>query len=479
MNQSLQICISQHLTLTPQLQQAIKLLQLSTFDLQHEIQQLIESNPMLESIPNESKDEPNAGGTESFAESSRDFQWSSDYPGRSKSSNFNGDAETNYEQFYCTTNNLQDHLRWQLDLTVMSDIDRVIATTLIDAINDDGFLTSSIEEIHTSLNSDEHPLDLDEIEAVRHRIQQFDPVGCSAINLAETLLIQLNQHAEHSEALDLAKRIVRDDIELVGQHHYRQLLKIYQINEATLNSALDIIRHVNPRPGSLIHQGTTEYIIPDVTVKKINGCWKAFLNQNTLPKLGINAQYASLIQRADNSVDNQFLKNNLQEARWFLKSIQSRQDTLLKVAQCIVDYQQDFLELGDEAMKPLVLHNVANVLEMHESTISRVTTQKYLHTPRGLFELKYFFSSHVNTINGGECSSTAIRAVIKKLIAAESPRKPLSDNKIAQLIEKQGIYVARRTIAKYREAMGIAPSNERKSIQSDTPSQISAKSVVL
>ncbi len=456
MNQSLQLCISQHLTLTPQLQQAIKLLQLSTCDLQHEIQQLIESNPMLEVTPNES---------DSATESAFDFQWSGDYPGRSKSSNFNSDTENNHEQFYCTTTNLQDHLRWQLELTPISDIDKVIATTIIDAINDDGFLTCSIEEIHTSLNSEEHPLDVDEIEAVRHRIQQFDPVGCGSQNLSETLLIQLNQHAENSEIIKLAQQIVRDDIELLGQHHYRQLLKNYQINEATLNAVLDIIRHTNPRPGCLIHQGTTEYIIPDVTVKKINGCWKAFLNQSTLPKLSINAHYASLIQRADNSIDNQFLKNNLQEARWFLKSIQSRQDTLLKVAQCIADYQQDFLELGDEAMKPLVLHDVANTLEMHESTISRVTTQKYMHTPRGLFELKYFFSSHVNTINGGECSSTAIRAVIKKLIAAENQKKPLSDSKLAQLIEKQGIYVARRTIAKYRETMGIAPSHERKSIK--------------
>ena len=232
-----------------------------------------------------------------------------------------------------------------------------------------------------------------------------------------------------------------------------------------MNAALEVIRHINPKPGSLIQQSTTEYIIPDITVKKINGMWKAFLNHNTLPKLTINDHYASLIQRADNSVDNQFLKNNLQEARWFIKSIQSRQDTLLKVAQCIADRQSDFLELGDEAMKPLVLHDVAQVLEMHESTISRVTTQKYIYTPRGVFELKYFFSSHVSTINGGECSSTAIRALIKKIIASENHKKPLSDNKIAKLIEEQGIYVARRTIAKYREAMGIAPSNERKSIQ--------------
>ena len=466
MNQSLQLCISQQLTLTPQLQLAIRLLQLSTFDLQQEIQQLIETNPMLETVTNEATEntQSNEVETDPSLDTPSDFQWSGDYPGRSKTSNANS-SDFSYEQFYSTTTTLQEHLRWQLDLTPMSDIDRVIGTSIIDAINDDGFLTSSIEEIYNSLNSKEHPLDIDEIEAVKHRIQQLDPIGCGSLSLSEALLVQLNHHPEPSEIVELAKKMVREHIDLLGQHHYRQLIKIYQINEATLNAALEVIRHINPKPGSLIQQSTTEYIIPDITVKKINGMWKAFLNHNTLPKLTINDHYASLIQRADNSVDNQFLKNNLQEARWFIKSIQSRQDTLLKVAQCIADRQSDFLELGDEAMKPLVLHDVAQVLEMHESTISRVTTQKYIYTPRGVFELKYFFSSHVSTINGGECSSTAIRALIKKIIASENHKKPLSDNKIAKLIEEQGIYVARRTIAKYREAMGIAPSNERKSIQ--------------
>ena len=466
MNQSLQLCISQQLTLTPQLQLAIRLLQLSTFDLQQEIQQLVETNPMLETVSDEITENTQANEVETdpSLDTPSDFQWSEDYPGRSKTSNTNS-SDFSYEQFYSTTTTLQDHLRWQLDLTPMSDIDRVIGASIIDAINDDGLLTVSIEEIYNSLNSEEHPLDIDEIEAVKHRIQQLDPIGCGSLTLSEALLVQLNHHPEPSEVVELAKKMVSEHIDLLGQHHYRQLIKIYQINEATLNAALEVIRHINPKPGSLIQQNTTEYIIPDITVKKINGRWKAFLNHNTLPKLTINDHYASLIQRADNSVDNQFLKNNLQEARWFIKSIQSRQDTLLKVAQCIADHQSDFLELGDEAMKPLVLHDVAQVLEMHESTISRVTTQKYIYTPRGVFELKYFFSSHVGTINGGECSSTAIRALIKKIIAAENQKKPLSDNKIAKLIEEQGIYVARRTIAKYREAMGIAPSNERKSIQ--------------
>ncbi|MDX1837692.1 RNA polymerase factor sigma-54 [Legionella taurinensis] len=463
MKPSLQLSISQQLTLTPQLQQAIRLLQLSTIDLQQEIQQIVESNPMLEATPHEEKEEPSPEQNKPQDEF-MDFQWSQLYSNTNKRASFD-EPDFNYDNLYCTTTNLQDHLRWQLDLTPMSDVDRVIATAIIDAVDDDGFLTVPVDELHASLNSEHCPIEIEEIIAVKHRIQQFDPVGCAANSLAETLLVQLQQ-LEEDEELALAKRILRNDIELLGQHNYRQLMKNYQVNETTLDKVLQIIQSLNPKPGSLINQATTEYIIPDITVKKIDGVWQAFLNNNTLPRLSINNHYAALIQRADNSADNQFLKNNLQEARWFLKSVQSRQETLLKVASCIVKYQQDFLELGDEAMKPLILNDVAQALDMHESTISRVTTQKFMHTPRGVFELKYFFSSHVATANGGECSSTAIRAVIKKLIAAENRKKPLSDSKIAQLIGEQGIHVARRTVAKYREAMGIAPSNERKTIRS-------------
>ncbi|KTC78114.1 RNA polymerase sigma-54 factor (sigma-L) [Legionella brunensis] len=423
MKPSLQLNISQQLTLTPQLQQAIRLLQLSTLDLQQEIQQVVESNPMLEVTTNEEKEEPRLEEPKQNQEDFTDFQWAQLYSTQSKRTNFD-DLDFNYENLHCTTTNLQDHLRWQLDLTPMSDVDRVIATAIIDAIDDDGFLTLSMSELHSSLDSEAHPLDLEEIEAVRHRVQHFDPVGCASNNLAETLLLQLEQLPDTNGDIALTKRIIREDIELLGQHNYRQLMKNHQVNESTLDRVLQIIQRLNPKPGNLIQQSTTEYIIPDVIVKKIDGVWEVALNQNTLPRLSINTHYASLIQRADNSADNQFLKNNLQEARWFLKSIQSRQETLLKVAQCIVEYQQDFLEHGDEAMKPLILNDVALALDMHESTISRVTTQKFMHTPRGVFELKYFFSSHVATITGGECSSTAIRAVIKKLIAAENRKNP-------------------------------------------------------
>ncbi|MHA3317179.1 RNA polymerase factor sigma-54 [Legionella pneumophila] len=464
MKPTLQIGIGQHLTLTPQLQQAIRLLQLSTFDLQQEIQLVVESNPLLEATPVEEKEDTQINTNQNQDEYS-DFQWSQLYNNLNKRNNFE-ENDYNFDNLHCTTTNLQDHLNWQLDLTPMSDIDRVIATTIIDAINDDGFLTIPVSEIHASLNSDDFPLDIEEIEAVRHRLQLFDPVGCASVNLAETLVLQLEQLPLEPKLLATAKKVILEDIELLGQHNYRQLMKNHQISEKTIHEILQVIHKLNPKPGSLIHQDNIEYVIPDLTVKKIDNQWKVFLNQDILPRLSINSQYAALIQRANNSLDNQFLKHNLQEARWFLKSIQSRQETLLKVATCIMEYQHGFLEFGEEAMKPLILNDVASALDMHESTVSRVTTQKFINTPRGVFELKYFFSSHVNTDSGGECSSTAIRAVIKKLISTENRKKPLSDSKIAQLIGEQGIKVARRTVAKYREAMGIPPSNERKVISS-------------
>lgn len=464
MKPSLQLSIGQHLTLTPQLQQAIRLLQLSTIDLQQEIQQIVESNPMLEATPIEEREEPRINNSSEMDEFA-DFQWSQLYSLSNKRNNFE-ESDYNFDNLHCTTTNLQEHLRWQLELSPMSDVDRVIATAIIDAINDDGFLTIPVCDLHASLSSDDFPLDIEEIEVVRHRLQHFDPVGCASVSLTETLLVQLEQLPLDVKRLELIKKIITEDIDLLGHHNYKQLMKNHQINERTVNEVLQIIQSLNPKPGGLIHQDITEYIIPDVTVKKVNSQWRVYLNQSVLPHLSINSQYAALIQRADNSIDNQFLKNNLQEARWFLKSIQSRQETLLKVATCIIEYQQGFLEFGEEAMKPLVLNDIASALDMHESTISRVTTQKFIHTPRGVFELKYFFSSHVNTDTGGECSSTAIRAVIKKLISAENRKKPLSDSKIAELIAEQGIKVARRTVAKYREAMGIAPSNERKTIRS-------------
>ncbi len=451
MKASLQLNLGQQLTLTPQLQQAIRLLQLSTLDLNHEIQEFAEANPMVD-VEEADESTPNFSQSTTLNTGNAPISRGGEMP--------------NYENMLSTTESLQDHLIWQMGLTPMSDIDQLIATTIIDTINDDGLVTSSMEDIQAALPKAENlePIGTDEIEAVLHRIQRFDPIGCGARTIGECLDVQLSQLPENTPGLRNARRIVNKYIDFLGNRNYTQLMRKMKIKQSDLSIALSLIQTLNPRPGSLIDSQKTEYIIPDALVKKIDGHWKVQLNQTATPKIKINQQYAGLIQRADKSPDNTFLRTNLQDARWFIKSIQSRHDTLLRVAKCIVEHQQEFLEHGEESMKPLILHDVADALELHESTISRVTTQKYLHTPRGVFELKYFFSSHVSTRTGGECSSTAIRAVIKKLVAAENTSKPLSDNKIAQLLGKQGVKVARRTIAKYREALSIPPSNERKTI---------------
>jgi len=302
------------------------------------------------------------------------------------------------------------------------------------------------------------------VEAVLHRLQQFDPPGVAGEDLGDCLFIQLCQLPIETASLAIAKQIVKEYISLLGNKDYKTLMRKLRVREDELRDAIQLIQTMNPRPGDDIGVDDTEYVVPDVFVKKIENRWLVELNPDIAPKLRINSDYASMVKRADTSNDNTFLKNNLQEARWFLKSLQSRNETLLKVASAIVDKQQGFLDFGEEAMKPLVLHDIAEIVEMHESTISRVTTNKYMHTPQGIFELKFFFSSHVSTDSGGECSSTAIRAIIKKLIAAENTQKPLSDSKITALLADQGIKVARRTIAKYREAMHIPPSNERKQL---------------
>ncbi|MBN9229817.1 MAG: RNA polymerase factor sigma-54 [Legionella sp. 40-6] len=462
MKTSLQLGLGQHLTITPQLQQAIRLLQLSTADLQQEIQQLVESNPMLEATPHEENDELRVNLGSEPPDEIDDFRWSEIYQ-LSTRSNYNEPPDNNFDNFSISNSGLRNYLQKQLEVSSISDIQWVIATALIDATNEDGFLTLPLHELHASLNSKEYPLTLTDIESVRERLNSFDPVGCVTLNLTETLLVQLKNKPETLPGLTIAKQIIGQNIELLAQHNYKQLMKIHRINDEELKEVLCLIHSLNPKPGNLIQTADTQYLIPDLTVKKVHHGWKVILNNAVLPNLSINHHYASLIQRADNSADNQFLKNNLQEARWFLKSLQSRQETLLKVASYIIDYQKDFLDSGEEAMRPLVLNHVAAALNMHESTISRVTTQKFIHTPRGLFELKYFFSSHLNT-STGDCSSTAIRALIKKLIGAEDRNKPLSDSRISIMLQEKGIEVARRTVAKYREGMGIAPSNERKNI---------------
>ncbi len=518
MKPSLQISLGQQLTMTPQLQQAIRLLQLSTLDLQAEIQEALESNPMLEvndesldtqsessdgkeaesnneahnesaaentpssdteygdvATANTSETSQDTSGEESTAEGewseetiptdlAVDTDWDDVYQASSSGSGLSRpeNEDLDYDSRRASSETLQDHLHWQLNLTPLSDQDREIAECIIDAVKPHGMLDQSLEEIHEGLVKHHPELEMDEVVAVLHRVQQFDPPGVCSQNVQECLSIQLRQYEDGSLALDNARRLVENYLDLLGSRDFKQLMRRLKIKEPELKEAIAIIQGLNPRPGESIGSDSTEYIVPDVFVAKVNNRWTVQLNPDIAPKIRINADYASLVKRADSSNDNTFLRDNLQEARWFLKSLQSRNETLLKVATCIVEKQQGFLDYGPEAMKPMVLHDVAEIVEMHESTISRVTTQKYMHTPQGIFELKYFFSSHVATESGGECSSTAIRAIIKKLIAAENPRKPLSDSKITTLLDEQGIKVARRTIAKYRESLNIPPSNERK-----------------
>lgn len=503
MKLSLQLKLGQQLTMTPQLQQAIRLLQLSTLDLQQEIHQALESNPMLELIENSEDDEtpipadsstttdPKAAtdaetssATKDNAElNSDDSDWQNDtssdidvetnwddaYSGTaSSSSSFDGDS-TDFESRTSAEGTLQDHLLWQLNLTHMSEKDNSIALAIIDAIDSNGMLTVDLESIHSGFDSDLE-IEIDEILAVLHRIQQFDPIGVGYRNLSECLMLQLAQldSPEIEKAVSNAKLVIGEHIDLLGNRDYAQLMRRTKLKENELSEAITIIESLNPRPGSSISPPSTSYVVPDVIVSKdsTSGKWKVELNPETAPKIRINSGYASLVKRADTSDDNNYLRNNLQEAKWFIKSLQSRNETLMKVSTRIVEHQKGFLEYGEEAMKPLVLHDIAEAVSMHESTISRVTTQKYMHTPRGIFELKYFFSSHVSTKGGGECSSTAIRAIIRKLVAAENTKKPLSDSKITNLLEEKGINVARRTIAKYRESLSIPPSNERKRLAS-------------
>lgn len=519
MKLSLQLKLGQQLTMTPQLQQAIKLLQLSTLDLQQEIQEALETNPMLEMEEDfDGPDDRSASSAEDSTAASltsATLDGDGDYRDGNESSSSGGDADDfqeaaefsseenwsekdipdelsvdsswddiyvdnassggqgsgnddemgDFESHNSAGQTLQDHLTWQLNLTPMTARDKLIATTLIDAIDSNGQLTSTIPGIVSGLNNEQGLQDVeeDEVIAVLHRIQQFDPIGVGYRDLQECLTIQIRQFDKNFPGVQNAIRIIDELLPQLASHDYNTIMRRLRIKEADLKEAMEVILSLNPKPGSEITPSETTYVVPDVLVTKHNGRWKVELNPETAPRIRVNPSYAALASRGREG-DNAFLRDSLQEARWFIKSLQSRNETLLKVATKIIEHQRGFLDHGDEAMKPLVLRDIAEAVSMHESTISRVTTQKYMHTPRGIYELKYFFSSHVDTDAGGECSSTAIRAIIKKLVDAENTRKPLSDSKIADVLADQGIRVARRTIAKYRESLGIAPSNERKQL---------------
>ena len=504
MKQSLQLKIGQSLTMTPQLQQAIRLLQLSTMELQQEIQQALESNPLLE-LEEEFEDElPEAepelsqqddefantsdsqeltgledapssemtGELQEFEDMAGVSDYDNDLPDdvpvdstwddlAASSSSSGSESTLDFEARNSADQTLTDHLLWQLNLTPMSDRDQIMALAIIDAIHPDGLLMMSVTDICSGFPP-ELDIELDEVEAVLRRLQHFDPLGVAARDLSDCLAIQLRALPADCRWRDEALTLVTEHLDILAAKDFTSLRRKTRLVDEELSQVVALIQSLNPRPGSSIGGGAAAYVVPDVQVRKISGRWQVNLNGETIPKVRINQTYAGMIKRADSSSDNQYLRDNLQEARWFLKSLLSRNDTLLKVATQIVEHQHGFLDYGEEAMKPLVLHDIAEAVEMHESTISRVTTNKYMHTPRGIFELKYFFSSHVSTGSGGEVSSTAIRALIKKLTADENPKKPLSDSKIAAILNDQNIKVARRTVAKYRESLAIPPSNERK-----------------
>ncbi|MCM8593832.1 RNA polymerase factor sigma-54 [Accumulibacter sp.] len=472
MKPSLQLKLSQHLALTPQLQQSIRLLQLSTLDLEHELERYLQENPLLERADEYSVAIP--GGAERSVDSAREESleegggepalggeesWLDDQARAFGSSgSFDDDPESDYQDAKAASVSLREHLLSQLGLLTVSERDRVLVRCLIEAVDDDGYLTQSLEELAEAMPG-EFEIDQDELQIALRYLQNFDPTGVGARSAQECLLLQLESLPADSTCL-LAQQIVRQHLDLLASHDFQRLRKQIGCEEDELRAAHLLICSLNPRPGAIHASPDIRYITPDVVVRKLRGQWSVNVNADAYPRLRINSLYAQILSRQRGSG----LAGQLQEARWLIRNVQQRFDTILRVAQAIVDRQRQFLDHGEVAMRPLVLREIADALGLHESTISRVTTQKYMATPRGIFELKYFFGSHVGTEAGGACSATAIRALIKQMISAEEPRKPLSDSQIAEILGQQGIVVARRTIAKYREALNIPPVSLRKSI---------------
>jgi len=465
MKPSLQFRLSQHLTLTPQLQQSIRLLQLSTVELNQEIDRMLMENPALEREDAEGEPEAaapapapagGAGASGSTEPAAPDTDWPADIASSWRGPDDDDEGDRSFTA--PDTPTLRDHLRGQLSLTNLGDRDRVFVQLLIDALDEDGYLTQPLEEIAALLPAEADPEELG--IALRH-LQNLEPAGVGARSPGECLALQLRIMPDEP-ARRLALDIVEKHLELLASRDYTRLKSITGAGDEALRAAQRLIQALNPRPGAAYAKVETRYVIPDVIVRKQRGVWRASLNPDAMPRLRINRLYAELAAGARTS--GAAIASQLQEARWLIKNVQQRFDTILRVSQAIVDQQRHFLEHGEVAMRPLVLREIAQTLGLHESTISRVTTQKYMATPRGTFELKYFFGSHVATEAGGAASSTAIRALIKQLVAAEDAKAPLSDARISQILGEQGIVVARRTIAKYREALQIPPVNQRKSL---------------
>jgi RNA polymerase sigma-54 factor len=476
MKQTLQLKLSHQLTLTPQLQQSIRLLQLSTLELNQELEKFLMENPLLERDEAESEPAampPNDAQGEEFtigaaeapaneppASDAADTDWFTDAPSAAARREDGEDAD--YPQLAACTPTLSDYLMGQLALTQLSERDKSLVNTLIAALDESGYLSQSLEEIIDMLPP-ELEVGLDELHIALHQLQSFDPTGVGARTPAECLALQLKALPPDTPARELALGIVHGHLEALAAHDFARLKRQLHCDEESLRRAQHLIQSLNPHPGAEYATNETRYIVPDVIVKKVKSAWSVNLNPDAMPKLRINRMYADILRNKQYSSSTQ-MSNQLQEARWLIKNVQQRFDTILRVARAIVEQQRHFFEHGEVAMRPLVLREIAETLGLHESTVSRVTTQKFMATPRGIFELKYFFGSHVATETGGACSATAIRALLKQLVQAEDCKKPLSDSKIAQILGEQGIVVARRTIAKYRESLNIPPVSLRKSL---------------
>ncbi|OZA31186.1 MAG: RNA polymerase factor sigma-54 [Hydrogenophilales bacterium 17-61-9] len=477
MKHSLQLKLGQHLTLTPQLQQSIRLLQLSTLELNQELEQILQDNPLLERDEEDAASEvlPDPPTHTADAETQHaeaaprdaadtdpvtaqdDSDWNDYSPAGSD------DDEGDYAEGSIAGSTLREHLLNQLIVSPLTLRDRTLVAALIDDLDDAGLLSQPLADITESLQAELEDLEPEELETALKHLQNMDPTGVGARNLAECLTLQLRALPSDTPVREAAMRLTTHYLDLLAARDVGKLKKMLGIDDPTLRAARTLILSLNPRPGAAFGADDTHYVIPDVHVRKVKGMWIASLNADAMPKLRVNRVYADILSRHREGGGGQ-LASQLQEARWLIKNVQQRFDTILRVSQAIVDRQKHFFEHGEVAMRPLVLREIADTVELHESTISRVTTQKYMMTPRGLYELKYFFGSHVSTDNGGACSSTAIRALIKQLIAAEGSKKPLSDGQLAEVLSQQGIVVARRTVAKYRESMQIPPANMRRAL---------------
>jgi len=478
---SLQLRLGQQLTMTPQLQQAIRLLQLPSLELQAHIRELLETNVMLEAeddtegtatfealgagpndheLPPDGAEEVPVPGADEHEPSVEivDDSWNetSAAPGDTPWSGEDDERQQDYQDG--RGESLHTHLQWQLEMARLGERERSIGRAIIDAVSDDGYLTEPFDAIAATLKPEIQASD-EEIADILEVVQSFDPLGVAARNVGECVTLQLRALAPDTPGLATALAIARDRLDLVAQRELATLRRELRVTEEELEQALLLIRGCHPRPGSQISTAAAEYVVPDVFVRRSANGWTVEMNSATLPKVRINESYASLIGR---NAGHATMRTQLQEARWLLKSLEIRHDTLLKVARSIVERQHEFLDHGEERMRPMILRDIAEAIGMHESTISRVTSGKYMHTSRGVFELRYFFSSQVESADGSGTSSTAIRAKIRKLIREEAAEAPLSDSRIAEILSREGIPVARRTVAKYRESMGIAPSNERK-----------------